>query len=220
MRSMRTKDSIWLLRACVLMVLLIGASCWFDGARITGLQIAYWVLLALPWLVALFLPSERVDISAGLVVGGAITIIPVLRLLTMLASWSQTTPSSSLFFMLLFMMAFTAVLGAVFSFNAFGWRQATAAILVFCSALYEVAVLEARKPLEHFQTDTSAQPLTALYEIQSCIVRFKLAHSEYPDSINGILNQGKCVEKKLLRALMYFSGLLFFAFAQTNGSAM
>ena len=73
------------LRACNVSVLLLSAIYWFSDDPINGMRITYWLLLALPWLAALFMPSGKVKIAAGLVLAGSGVLAPIIVLFQVLA---------------------------------------------------------------------------------------------------------------------------------------
>jgi hypothetical protein len=73
------------LRACNVSVLLLSAIYWFSDDPINGMRMTYWLLLALPWLVALFMPSGKVKIAAGLVLAGSGVLAPIIVLFQVLA---------------------------------------------------------------------------------------------------------------------------------------
>jgi len=190
---------IWALRCSIAIVLFLGTYSWFLRDPATGAQAVSLLLLSLPWLVALFVPLGKVDIAAGLVVGGTWAMTPAILLLTILGLEISVSLAEGV--ALVLAMGLASVVGIRLSLQAFKWQQRTALILAACIFLYEATVMRAVPLLASFRPATEARPLEAMFRAQICLDRYKQAHGTYPDTLKPMTNQEHCLDEALLKAI-------------------
>jgi hypothetical protein len=103
----------WMLRAAITLVLLLAQWIVFSSPSFPEkwMNIAYPAALALPWLVALFIPSSKIEFAAALLIGSSLIVVPLLIFLLVLSLLSDVSSAPLWFFTIV--MAATTLLGLV-----------------------------------------------------------------------------------------------------------
>ena len=178
----------------------MGAIYWFAADPINEVRLSYWLLLALPWFVAAFMPSKNARVAAGLVIGASWVLATIVLLLAVMAPLGTRTSWTS--WLLLGAMAAAFIVGltaAVRPSEPQSVDLATAAAIMFLAALYEGSVLKASSIFARYEPSVKVNPYQVTFTLESCLLDYKESHGVYPGSIETLFNGSRCVNQAFLR---------------------
>ena len=137
--------SLWLLRACIVLLLLLTLAWGRLSEWAAGRLVINWALLGAPWLVALVLPVGRVHFAGAMLAGASIVVLPPVLIGVMLSILTSIDSSTGLLLLIALSIAGTACLGFAVSIKTFAGKRLDLGLMVavgFWCALYEGIVLQ------------------------------------------------------------------------------